>query len=179
MPAYGIIPDSAAGYYAGKAYRAVKRSGSKGSRARAVSVVFRTTTSDVTFKFKKVVIYDWALNLELHTPSGGLWKDLERRSAMAVHGAKAQAGFRTGALKKSIKHTHTSDRLGQTVKIGSSLSYAYLHHNGSKPHIIKPKVEGGVLVFTSNSRVVRAKTVMHPGTRPNPYLSNQLRHFRY
>lgn len=177
MPAYGLVPDSPVFYGAKKIFRGPRRRPS-GSR-RVAPQILRNTTTTYSLKYKDLIIYDWALNLELHTSSGGLWKDLEKRSAMAVYGAKAQAGVRTGNLKRSIKSSHTSDRFGQTVKIGSSLSYALLHHQGSRPHVITPKNTGGVLVFRSGSKVIKTASVMHPGTRPNPYLSSQLRHFRY
>jgi hypothetical protein len=180
MPAYGLIGDSIGGYYVGKALRKSTRSRRSGRSTRqATGVAFRTTNITMTLSYKDIKFYEWALNLELHTPAGGLWKDLERRSTMAMYGAKAQVGVRTGALRKSLYKTHTADSRGQTVIMGSNLSYALLHHNGSKPHFIAPKDEGGVLVFRSGSKIIRSQRVLHPGTRPNPYLSRQLRHFKY
>lgn len=178
MPAYGLVPDSVGGYYAGKILRKSTKRASRG--ARSVSrPILRSTTTTFSLQYKDVKFYDWALNLELHTPSGGLWKDLERRSAMALFGARAQVGVRTGTLKQSIYSSHTSNKFSQTVKIGSNMSYALLHHQGSRPHMITPKDKNGVLVFKSGAKIVKTSVVAHPGTRPNPYLSSQLRHFRY
>lgn len=179
MPAYGAIGDSIGGYYAGKVVRRLKRKGTKGRSSRGGSYAIRTTKITTTLSYKDVIFYEVALEAELHGPTGGLWKDLERRSALAVFGAKAQVGSRTGALRKSIYKTHTASATGQTVKIGSNLSYALLHHNGTNPHFIEPKDPKGVLVFGSGTKLIRTQKVLHPGTRANPYLSNQLRHFRY
>lgn len=177
MPAYGLIPDSPVFYGAKKIFRGPRRAPSGGRRSPVP--ILRTTTTGLSFETRKVKIYNAALNIELHTSAGGLWKDLEQRSALAVAGARGMVGVRTGALKRSINSTHTANKYGQTVKIGSNLNYALLHHQGSRPHAITPKNAGGVLVFRSGSKVIKTTSVMHPGTRPNPYLSSQLRHFRY
>ena len=41
---------------------------------------------------------------------------------------------------------------------------------GTQPHDIFPKRQGGTLRFTVGSRVVFAKHVSHPGTKPNNFL---------
>jgi hypothetical protein len=66
-------------------------------------------------------------------------------------------------------------REGAAIKVGSRLSYAYMHHEGTKPHVITPNPPNTVLVFGKGSRVIHTKMVKHPGTKPNRYLSDQLR----
>jgi hypothetical protein len=88
--------------------------------------------------------------------------------------AKAQVGVRTGALRSSIHMRHLRDSRGQYVKIGSNLDYALLHHQGSKPHVIRPD-RAKVLRFVRGSRVIFATSVMHPGTKANRYLSDNLK----
>ena len=61
------------------------------------------------------------------------------------------------------------------VKIGTYTEYALMHHQGTRPHIITPNKPGGNLVFMKGSRVIHTKMVMHPGTRANRYLTDQLR----
>jgi hypothetical protein len=175
MPAYGLIPDSPVFYYAGK----IKRYAGGGGASRSYTPILRNFNSTFSVKFKNLKIYDWALNLELHSPSGALWKSLAVKSKMALYGARAQAGVKTGALKASIYQTHRATSYGQEITIGSRMSYALMHHEGTRPHYIKPKQDGGYLVFRSKARIVRTTIVLHPGTRPNPYLKAQLRHFRY
>ena len=68
---------------------------------------------------------------------------------------------------------HARDIRGQYIRIGSAMNYALLHHEGSKPHMIKPD-RAQVLRFTSRGRVMYAHSVMHPGTKPNRYLADNL-----
>lgn len=124
-----------------------------------------------------VIIYKEALRLELNTSKGELWKWLHIRGEHAVEGAKRKVHVRTGALQRSIHMRHLGNFTGQYLWIGSEKHYAELHHNGSRPHMIRPNSPNKVLVFSKGSRVVFASQVMHPGTKPNPYLSSQLRHF--
>lgn len=117
------------------------------------------------------------LHKELDTSSGELWKWLHKRGEKAVIGAKRSVGVQTGALKRSIHMRHLGNATGQYLWIGSQRSHALVHHEGSKPHLITPNPPNQVLKFNRGSRVVFARQVMHPGTRPNRYLSSQLRHF--
>lgn len=60
--------------------------------------------------------------------------------------------------------------------IGANHPIAKLHHDPTRPHVIRPRKAGGRLVFMGRSgKVVYAKQVRHPGTRPNPYLTRALR----
>lgn len=64
---------------------------------------------------------------------------------------------------------------GKTVKVISSNPHTMLVHNGSRPHKIRPRRQGGWLRFEVNGRVVYAREVNHPGYRGNPFLTNALR----
>jgi hypothetical protein len=59
------------------------------------------------------------------------------------------------------------------VWIGSTVEYALAHHEGTKPHIIRPD-RAKALRFTSGSRIIYSRAVKHPGTRANRYLKDQL-----
>jgi hypothetical protein len=124
----------------------------------------------------KLILNHPKLNAELKGPTGGLWKWLDKRGDKVVHAAKRQVGVQTGQLRASIHMRHTSDARGQNLWIGSEVKYGYLHHEGTRSHIIAPK-NGGVLVLRSG-RAVRG-AVRHPGTKPNRFLSSNLYHFRY
>lgn len=113
------------------------------------------------------------LDVMLKQPQGEVGRWLRKRGTMIQSAAKAQAGIQTGALKASIKLIHERTVFGQMLTIGSSLSYALVHHEGSRPHVITPK-NAKMLRFTSKGRVVYARTVLHPGTRPNKYLADNL-----
>lgn len=163
---YGL-PDSIAGYYALKYSRSFKRLNSVRPRAGVVSFSFSITRVD---------IYEAKLRAELQTPAGGLWKYLEAQGAKAVAAAKRQVGVKTGALKRSIHMKHLANATGQYLWIGSNKNYAYIHHEGTRPHIITP-VKATALRFTSGRRVIYTRLVKHPGTRPNRFLSDQLKYF--
>jgi hypothetical protein len=47
--------------------------------------------------------------------------------------------------------------------------------NGTAKHIIRPRRPGGVLRFTVNGRIIYAKIVHHPGTKPNNFMIEALR----
>jgi hypothetical protein len=161
---YGL-PDSAAGYYAKRYARSVKSLRS-GSSSRAGWTLGFSTTS--------VILYSPQIKRILNTPSGKLWKALDRRGDAIVRDARKQAGIQTGALRKSIHKRHLANATGQYLWIGSKKNYAYIHHEGSRPHIITPN-KSPVLTFRSGARIVRTTIVSHPGTRPNRYLTQPMR----
>lgn len=114
------------------------------------------------------------LDFLLNNPAGDVGRYLARKGRMVTVAAKAQAGVRTGALRASIHMRHLRDSRGQFVRIGSALNYALMHHEGTKPHLITPN-RAQVLRFVRGSRVVYAHAVMHPGTKPNKFLTDNLR----
>lgn len=63
--------------------------------------------------------------------------------------------------------------------IGANHPLAKLHHDPTRPHVIRPRKAGGRLVFMGRSgKVVYAKQVRHPGTRGSQYLSRALQDVR-
>lgn len=125
---------------------------------------------------KKLVLNHPKLNTYLKGPSGDLWKWLDKKGDKVVRSAKRQVGVQTGLLRRSIHMRHTVNMAGQQLWIGSEVRYGYMHHQGTRPHIIAPK-NGGALVLRSGA-VVRG-AVRHPGTKANRFLSDNLYHFRY
>lgn len=63
--------------------------------------------------------------------------------------------------------------LRPSVTIGSDVFYAPYVHDGTRPHVIRPK-RGKALRFVIGGQVVFARVVQHPGTRPNPFLNRAL-----
>ena len=88
--------------------------------------------------------------------------------------AQAQVGRKTHALQFSIHINQSRSKRGLKVRIGSDLKYAYFHHEGTRPHIIRPN-NHMYLKFNVGGRVIYAKQVNHPGTRPNHFLTNPMR----
>ena len=121
-----------------------------------------------------VVFRKAELDFLLNSPEGDVGKYLAKKGRLITAAAKAQVGVRTGALRSSIHMRHLRDSRGQYVKIGSNLDYALIHHQGTKPHVIRPD-RAKVLRFVRGSRIIYTTSVMHPGTKANRYLSDNLK----
>lgn len=123
----------------------------------------------------RVFVPNQNFDVFFNNPNGkvGRWLSLRGRALLAA--AKRQVGVRTGALRASLHMRHLRDTRGQFVRIGSALRYARMHHDGTKPHLIKPKDPNGVLAFTTRGRLVVTHMVRHPGTRANRYLTDNLK----
>lgn len=85
--------------------------------------------------------------------------------------ARELVGVKTGNLKSTIVKRVTPGHGGLVVLVGSSLPYARFHHDGTKPHVIRPRNPDGVLAFEVGGETRFARFVNHPGTRPNPFLT--------
>lgn len=164
MAFHGLMRDSPLLHYAQKGARyATKHGGGSG-----------LTKIGTSFTFQGLVIYKPILNFELKHPQGMVGAHLHKIGMRIQHGARAQVGVKSGRLKRSIHMTHRRDPMGQAISVGSNVNYAYMHHEGTKPHLIVPK-KAEVLSFGRGARIVHTKVVRHPGTKPNRYLSDQLR----
>lgn len=85
----------------------------------------------------------------------------------------AHVPVRTGALKEGIR---IISRPGYRF-IGpdhAKTEYDIFVEKGTKPHMISAK-PGSVLAFKVGGKQVFARTVRHPGTRPNPFAANSAR----
>jgi hypothetical protein len=176
MPLYGIINDSPFIYAAQRIGRRL-RGGRGGYSPGPIEIALRAARPGVSFGGVNIVFRKPMLDRLLNQPSGTVGRYLARKGAVIQAAARAQVGVKTGALRASIRVTHRSVGPGQYIVVGSSLNYALLHHEGSRPHIIRAN-RAQVLRFSSRGRVVFARQVLHPGTRPNRYLSDQLRYVR-
>ena len=111
----------------------------------------------------------------LNSEGGLVGRHLSAQGREIVSLAKAQAGKKTGALRASIHATKRGRNLGgQYVQVGSYLPYALMHHQGTRPRVIVPR-KRRVLRFYVKGTLVFTKIVMHPGTRPNRYLTDSMR----
>ena len=88
--------------------------------------------------------------------------------------AAAQAGVKTGLTRAMMNYKLTSSGRGLAVLVGSDSRVALMHHEGTSPHTILPR-HAKTLRFYSHGRIVYAKVVHHPGTKPNRYLTDNLR----
>lgn len=118
--------------------------------------------------------YKQPLDQLLVSPDGDVGRYLAYKGKLIEAAAKAQVGRKTGALRASIHMRHKRNTRYQYIEVGSRLKYARMHHEGTKPHLIYPQKKT-VLRFFSKGQIVHTHLVRHPGTRPNRYLSDQLK----
>lgn len=123
----------------------------------------------MTVVFKSYPSMDYMLN----NPGGMVGQYIRKKGELIMMAAKRQVGVSSGRLLKSIHVRHLRDSRGQFVKVGSDVSYAAIHHEGARPHVIVAN-RAQALRFTAGGRVVYTRKVNHPGTRPNKYLSDNL-----
>ena len=166
MPLGGLVPDSPWIYYGQKAFNKSKIS----SRAKRM-----VAGGKFAWDFKKLVIYDNVLNFEMKNPKGMVGRSMSALGAKMVIKSKAQVGKDTGALARSIGMSVSRAAYGVKLTVYAKDKKALMHHQGTRPRLILPKNPGGVLVFSKGTRVVITKRVLHPGTKPNRFLSDQLR----
>ena len=135
----------------------------------------------------RVIMDPAALAAYIAQPNGPVVKDMVIRATRVQQAARrqvrmghiggaptktSQANLRDTIVKRVVKN-------GQfpSVMVGSESPIAWLHHEGTKAHIIKPK-NGKFLVFWvsdgGGARKIFARQVNHPGTKPNRYLTDNL-----
>lgn len=103
-------------------------------------------------------------------------REAQRRVGVAtLPPAGPQRSRRPGTLRDSIVTRVVRDGDGAAVLVGSEDPIALIHHEGTQPHVIIPR-RSPRLVFWSGraGRVIFAKQVNHPGTKPNRYLTDAL-----
>lgn len=120
-----------------------------------------------------VVINKPELDRYLKSPTGQVGTYLRKRGELIQAAARMQVGKQTGFLAGSIHIRQSRQEYGQKMEIGSSLKYALMHHEGTKPHLIIP-YRAKALRFHSGGRIIYTRMVKHPGTRPNRYLKDNL-----
>lgn len=103
-----------------------------------------------------------------------IYPDLYRRAQSVQRRAIVLVGKKTGHLASRITLSSRAAPPYWWFQVEGNTTYAYLHHRGTKPHIIK-----GAMEFRSGGRMVHTSIVHHPGTAPNPYLRNALPAFMF
>jgi RecA-family ATPase len=108
------------------------------------------------------------------SPDGEIGQYYKARGTELEMLAKAQVGKGTLRLYRSIRSAIFGRSYGWLVRVGSDNKIAYLHHEGTRPHVIEPRA-AKTLRMNSHGKIVYAKVVHHPGTKPNRYLTDNLR----
>ncbi len=92
---------------------------------------------------------------------------MQKISEFALEEMRRRAPERTGRLKRSIRLQPAP--VGGTAVIGPTVPYAVFVEYGTRPHEILP-VRAQALRFEVEGRVVYAKSVRHPGTKPQFFI---------
>lgn len=101
-------------------------------------------------------------------------RELENTGRRVVNRAKILCPVDTGRLRASIKGKASRTwTLRPQFTVSSNVDYAQMVHDGTRPHIIRPRTKQ-VLKFNVGGQVVFAKVVHHPGTRARPFLDRAL-----
>lgn len=80
-----------------------------------------------------------------------------------------RASFRSAAGRQSKNFLQAFTFAG-----GNRAPHAHLVEYGTKPHVITPQLRGKLLKF-GNRFTAFAKSVQHPGSRPQPFMRNSVR----
>jgi len=108
----------------------------------------------------------------LHTNTGPVGRHLHRIGRRFVVAARGQVGKATLALMNSIGYSVDMIERNPKLEVFADDDIALLHHEGTRPHAIQAR--SNVMRFSSNGRIQYSRAVMHPGTPPNRYLSDNL-----
>ena len=109
------------------------------------------------------------------TIRGASRRELEATARQVVNRAKILAPVDTGRLRASIRiEARRTLTLRSVYTVGSDVEYARMVHDGTRPHVIRPKT-ANVLRFRVGGRWVYAKVVHHPGTKARPFLDRAVR----
>lgn len=130
-----------------------------------------------------------ALAALLRSPNGPVFRRIVEDAAAVRLVARRHVGVskldpvprrnfhRPGTLRDNIVYRVVNTPTGIVGSVGVyNVRYARLHHDGTPPHEIKARAGGPPLVFhwPRAGGVVAFRKVQHPGTRPNPYLTDAL-----
>lgn len=115
-----------------------------------------------------------AINQMLHGRTGFVALHLANEGRRVEGNARRLVGVKTGALKASIGSRIVRSNPGYNVEVFAggtpkTAQYVMPHHQGSRPHVIRPR-NRRALKFQASGRTVFAKKVNHPGNRANPFL---------
>ncbi len=108
----------------------------------------------------------------LRLPGGLVYRNMERRVRRVEQEAIRRAPGSMGRTIRASVQRGPGGEFRGVVNVRHPAALYVVH--GTRPHIIRP-VRAQALRFTIGGRVVFAKVVMHPGTKPNDFLRQALR----
>lgn len=100
--------------------------------------------------------------------------------SQALNISKVMTPVDTGRLRANTRVVIETRALGVTGSLVNTVDYARFVHDGTQPHVIRPKNRRGrngrdpALRFRVGGQVVYARVVNHPGTRARPFLARPM-----
>jgi len=127
----------------------------------------------------KLVIDGVKMHELLHGKDGAVGRWMFGRAQVVQMAAVAQCPKRTNKLSESIVKRMYETPAGLDVVIAAQQPYAIFVHEGTKPHVIQGNP---ILAFNwgngpNGAGTYFFRSVHHPGTKPNKFLSDNLRLF--
>jgi hypothetical protein len=111
----------------------------------------------------------------LRGKGGMVYNHIETLTERLRRFARRDVGKDTRKLYNSIKSSmKIGSRGGPVGTVLADSKIARLHHDGTRAHLIRPRRQN-TLRFPSRGRIVYTKIVHHPGTKPNRFLTDNLR----
>lgn len=131
----------------------------------------------VRVKAGRVRIEPDAYTQLLPDDDAGILRDMLRRGQQVLEQMYREAPKDTGLLQATfrLQARTPGGGYGATVIAGRDGVTDYLQFviDGTPPHIIRPR-QARALRFVAGGRVVFARQVRHPGTRPNDFILRSL-----
>jgi hypothetical protein len=137
----------------------------------------------------RVIVNPAALAKLLRSPQGPVMRAAIRQGELVKEEAKrlvgvyrppdayssANRGRKPGTLRDSIVKRVVQTPTGPAVQVVAEDEIALWHHEGTRPHTISARRKP-LLVFywPKAGKVVAAKQISHPGTKPNRFLTKAL-----
>lgn len=123
----------------------------------------------------EVKINGAALNSMLRGENGLVHQNTIDRAIKVQNRARVLVPVHTGKLRDSLHKLTIRDTNGLlALLVGSPVSYAYMVHEGTPAHYIRP-VRAKFLRFPGrDGRIIYTKLVHHPGTKPRRFLTDAL-----
>lgn len=122
---------------------------------------------------QEIVIDPSRLRAFTRAGGGPVIADITRRGTNVQTRAKALVRKRTRKLERSIVKRVTIEARGPVVYVVTDLPYAPWEHDGTRPHLIRPRIRKA-LRFPVGGTVVFSQLVHHPGTQGSHFLLRAL-----
>lgn len=131
-----------------------------------------------SIRFSDVKLYPGEPERFITDMNGPVMHELDRRMARAQAGARSMVRVRTGRLRASIRRNRGATKRHAYVEViaggrARTFHYTMFEHDGTRPHIIRPRRKKALRFHTAGV-VVFATKVRHPGTRGSRFLERAL-----